>query len=115
MRLIEADKLKDTECRLCAFCLEDSKGHKDIDGCREMGCGVMDMIDSQPTVDAIPVEQVARMFARFTEDYPCNFAHGYYQSQKDEFCGFDGECPTENNYDCWIHAIKEGWLDDDNS
>lgn len=57
MRLINADKLKDTECKLCRFCLEDSNGNKDIDGCREMGCGVMDMIDSQPTIKAIQVEE----------------------------------------------------------
>lgn len=65
-----------------------------------------------PTIDAIPVEKVARMFALYTEDYPCNFATGYYKSQKDDFCGFNSGCSYESNYDCWLHAIQEGWLDD---
>lgn len=69
-------------------------------------------ISIQSTIDAVPVEQVARMFALYTEDYPCNFATGYYKSQKDEFCGFNSGCSYESNYDCWLHAIKEGWLDE---
>lgn len=126
MRLIEANKLKDTECKRCAFCLEDSKGKKDIDGCREMGCGVMDMIDNQPTVEAIPVDrvsemiaeavmnnintaipvdQVARMMARVTEDFPCGFGF-----ESDSWCK-EKQCMS-NEIDCWIHAISERWLDE---
>lgn len=100
MGLIDADKLKDAECKMCRFCLTDSKGIKDIEGCREMGCGVMQLVDSQPTIEAVPIEQVARIITRITNKMPCDIA--------DEMCPReDGTCGESA---CWEYAIKEGWL-----
>lgn len=70
-------------------------------------------------IEAEPVDQVAMMFARFTEDdHPCHY--GYYS----EYCSntitqkcHDSDKPCymrdDTIRDCWLHAIKEGWLDDE--
>lgn len=76
------------------------------------------ILNEAPTIEAIPVEHVARMLARFTEDeHPCHY--GYFsrhcsnmviQKHRDS----DKPCymSDDNICDCWLNAIKEGWLDE---
>ena len=63
-------------------------------------------IIKQPTVEAIPVERVARMFAEFTEHVPCG-----YGFDDDDWC--EENCSNHENKDCWLRALKEGWLDEE--
>ena len=51
MRLIDADALKDDLCKPC----DRSETGYTIYECRERGCGMMAVIDAQPTVEAEPV------------------------------------------------------------
>lgn len=61
-------------------------------------------VKNAPTIDAIPMERVARMFAEFTELAPCG-----YGFDNDEWC--DENCSKHENKDCWLHVLNEGWLD----
>lgn len=116
MGLIDADKLKDAECKMCQFCLTNSKGIKDIEGCREMGCGVMQLVDRQPTIEAIPVEQVAESICKVVDWVePCDFLNKNLDKKSEPWC--DSHCYQKYSrnkvIECWLHALKEGWLDDD--
>lgn len=70
--------------------------------------GVQTVVDMMPTIDAVPVETVARMFYDFTGDKcPCNF------NDNDEWlpavCEYEaeGECPDpEGVLSCWKQYIK---------
>lgn len=48
MRLIDADALKDDLCKPC----DRSETGYTIEECRERGCGMMAVIDKQPTITA---------------------------------------------------------------
>ena len=59
-------------------------------------------IDDARTIEAIPVEQVARMMLRITNKMPCDIVDVMCTKE-------DGTC---GEVACWIHAIKEGWLEE---
>lgn len=67
-------------------------------------------------VEAIPVEQVARWIMRFTGYAPCDYM--YHDEMQEKWR--KGECKNgcridmtdADVYECWLHAIKEGWLDE---
>lgn len=73
-------------------------------------------IDKTPTIDAIPIEQVANFLMKFLDDpHPCNYVWFEEKMMDDEWCAYN--CPIGENVkpdnECWVHAIKEGWLSDD--
>lgn len=73
------------------------------------------MVKSFKTVDAIPIEQVANFLMKFLDDeHPCNFEWFAEKMIDDEWCAYN--CPIGENVktgnECWLHAIKEGWLDE---
>lgn len=109
MGLVDVDKLKDADCKMCQFCLTDSKGIKDIEGCREMGCGVMQLYDRQPTIEAIPTEQVASMLKTIAQN-TCPIE--VIGMDKTEWCIEQNCFDRFFNENCWLHALKEGWLDE---
>lgn len=100
MRLIDADK-----------CFDHDPYYYD----NEYDKYAHDLISAQPTVDAIAVEQVANFLMKFLDDtHPCNFVWFEEKMMDDEWCAYN--CPIGENVktgnECWLHAIKEGWLDD---
>lgn len=89
MRLIDADK-----------CFAEDPYYYD----NEYDKYTWDLICSQPTVEAIPIEQVAELLHRYAGS-PCNYA-----SFDNEFCD---NCERNSKIDCWLHALREGWLDEE--
>lgn len=84
---------------------EDGKlvsGAKNVSEAYFPALDIYDAVEYMPTIDAIPVEQVARIITRVTSKMPCDIA--------DEMCPREnGKCAESA---CWEYAIKEGWLDD---
>lgn len=67
---------------------------------------ILGLIEDSPTVEAIPIEQVAIMLAKAYENIPCAVF-----GRKDEWC--NERCKVGcMQWECWLHALKEGWLDD---
>lgn len=76
-------------------------------------------IDSLPTVEAIPIEKVARIINDMVaDDTPCNYR---WLNDKGaghcEFCdetckSFEGFRGDGEHWMCWEHAIREGWFDE---
>lgn len=63
-------------------------------------------IIKQPTVEAIPVEQVAMMLAKAYANIPCAVFR-----RKDEWC--NERCKVGcMQWECWLHAIREGWVEE---
>lgn len=102
MRLIDADNL---ECDT-AFDVID----KDYIAVSKR------QIDDAPTVEAIPVEQVAEMLYKVAEGAtPCVYLDVNHPAfDKDDWC--DSNCNKRNSrkktIKCWLNALREGWLND---
>lgn len=109
MRLINADKLFDIVVNVAS---NDKTLSNDMR--KEWDCFI-GIICLQPTVEAVPVEQVANFLMKFLDDiHPCNFVWFEEKMMDDEWCAYN--CPIGENVktgnECWIHAIREGWLDE---
>lgn len=101
MRLIDGDNILQDFCAYCTGDGCDGGGVGSIQECEGIGM-LRDILNAQPTIDAIPVEQVARIITRVTSKMPCDIA--------DEMCPREnGKCAESA---CWEYAIKEGWLGD---
>lgn len=66
--------------------------------------GFVELVNIAPTIEAIPIEQVARMLCKFTEIAPCECGR-----KRNGWCfsNCDG-----GGVHCWEHTIKEGWFGD---
>lgn len=67
----------------------------------------------QPTIEAIPVEQVARMLDKASHCPPCIALSMPGIDDIDKWC--DENCQSyieTDKRDCWLHALQEGWLDE---
>lgn len=64
-------------------------------------------IDDAPTVEAIPVEQVAELLTKYAGS-PCNYTRII---EEIEFCE-ERSC-RDSKVECWLHALREGWLDEE--
>lgn len=70
------------------------------------------MLTHAPTVKVIPIEEVARMLYKVTGTDPCVALAMPGIEDVDKWCGENCVVDRETSVmDCWIHAIKEGWLD----
>lgn len=94
-------RLVDVEQVYCADCEYKGKCVTMIEQ-KTLFCDV----PSMPTVEAVPVEAVAKMFFDFTGDScPCNF------NDNEEWlpfvCGQSDDCPNhKNELDCWKQYVK---------
>lgn len=69
-------------------------------------------VETAPAVDAIPVEQVARMLDKASHCPPCIALSMPGIDDIDKWC--DENCRLyidTDKRDCWEHAIREGWLE----
>lgn len=93
MRLIDADKL---ECDTTFDVIEE-----------DYIAVSKRQIDDAPTVEAIPVEQVAEILKGL-----CGFPCIYVKCKNSNFCKEYCTGDYIDTKQCWLHALKEGWLDD---
>lgn len=73
----------------------------------------IEVVENSRPFEVIQVEQVARMISEVALNgigRPCDLNECDLISKRDEFCKF-GKCNGRDTYDCWLHALKEGWLD----
>lgn len=96
MRLIDADSIKYKNITICGGhgLYYDEKIVYDND------------IAKMPTVDAIPVDLVAKMLYEFAGDLcPCNYSP--WDEWLSERCELQDECPNPSNeLGCWKQFIK---------
>lgn len=70
---------------------------------------ILRFIGEQSTVEAIPVEQVARIIDMATDVPPCRYA---YPDNIDWCKSRNCKNGKADFYECWLHALREGWLDE---
>lgn len=133
--MIKLAKLDAIQNRFCMKCTSNKINYGLESDCNT--CDIKATLNSAPLVDAIPsktvremlevevmkavkgtipVEQVARILTSKIDECPryCCFGnkmdlwcheHTYVDKFHDEY-----NCCVDE-YDCWLHAIKEGWLE----
>ena len=96
MRLIDAETMKNS---LCEPCCRNEKCST-IEECRKIGCGMMSVIDHQPTIDAQPVRHGHWMFLPQKNGYlwKCSKCKGNYDQQY-SFCPHCGAKMDGVEYD----------------
>lgn len=97
MRMKDADAL--LEYLMINMGWQDEDG-REVDDSDEKRAIIKDLIDGVPTIDAVPVEEIARLLAD-TFSSPCNFS-----PLDEEMCDVCGENCDMDDEKCWARWIK---------
>lgn len=109
MRLIDANAVIRCECGQCDGCCNIFDGDYCLKCTSHNKCQLREAIDDAPTVDAIPIDDMAEMLAEsFGDECCCNYNRT--DEWLPELCEHSETCPDViGKNGCWKQFIKH-WM-----